>query len=296
MTETEFEKRKKLFSDPSEYEIEPKLKINEEYRKTYPDLAKSLEKYGQIEPILIDDTGYIHDGMKRIQLCGKDQLFVKEVPVNSECSNISLTPKEKRQLFLFAYNLLFANAKFGDKTELITKLAKRYGINRATAYRWLDLEYTKREGSPYHIELSKFSKKLFPIMEKLQGYSDRVKVKHVLDEGKTLEDVEMGRCDIHWVCEIDYNFMHDLYTGDKKARKFLRQMEYVKKHGYTIGEAKPKTMVVEEKESNLNKIHDLVELLSGDIDRIELSNEEKEALLRLRNVLNDSEISKLLEE
>ena len=33
MTETEFEKRKKLFSDPSEYKIEPKLRINARARK-----------------------------------------------------------------------------------------------------------------------------------------------------------------------------------------------------------------------------------------------------------------------
>lgn len=289
MSKEEYEKRKKLFS-------ESKVKIIEEYRKVFPELASDLERNGQLEPILIDEDGIIHDGMKRVMLCGREQLEKKTVPRESECSNVLLSSKQKQPLFVFAYNELFANAKFGDKTELIQRLAKRYGVNRATAYRWLDLEYTKREGSPYRIELSKFSKKLFPIMEKLQGYSDRVKVKHVLDEGKTLEDVEIGRCDIHWVCEIDYNFMHDLRTGDKKARKFLRQMEYVKKHGYTIGEAKPKTIVVEEKETNLHKVNDLEEWLYGDIDKIKLSNEEKEALLRLRNVLNDSEISRLLEE
>ncbi len=143
-----------------------------------------------------------------------------------------------------------------------------------------------------------FLKKLFPIMEKLQGYyfRNRVKIRHAIEKDKTLEDVEMGRCSIHWICDIEYNFMRDLFTRDQRKRKFLRQLNYIKEGKLTIGELKPETIVVEEKISNVNKVCDLVEWLSGDIDRVKLSSEEKQELLRLRNVLNDSEISKLLEE
>ena len=76
----------------------PKLKIAFN-RHLFPELAADLEKNGQLQPILIDEDGLVHDGFKRIMLCGLEQLEHKTVDRTSECSNIhSLTNIQKRAL------------------------------------------------------------------------------------------------------------------------------------------------------------------------------------------------------
>ena len=61
-------------------ELKPdlKLKIIVLNRHLFPELASDLEKNGQLQPILVDEDGYVHDGAKRVILCGIQQLLLCE--------------------------------------------------------------------------------------------------------------------------------------------------------------------------------------------------------------------------
>jgi hypothetical protein len=116
------------------------LRINEEYRNLFPDLAESLEKIGLKAPILKDTNGYIIDGEKRKLLLGEEQIKQNtlEVPVGSECSNLSgLTNEQKKPLVLDLYTQLVSNETVETSVKI---LMKRYGLSRATVYRWLNPE------------------------------------------------------------------------------------------------------------------------------------------------------------
>lgn len=106
-------------------------------RHLFPELASDLEKNGQLQPILIDEDGYVHDGAKRVILCGIEQLEKKIVPRDSECSNFyHLNKPQKQALIKMLHEQLCKTEK---KSEAVNILAKRYNIARATIYRWLNL-------------------------------------------------------------------------------------------------------------------------------------------------------------
>src|SRR4030066_653391 len=115
----------------------PKLKIIDWNRNLFPELALDLEKNGQLQPILIDEDGFVHDGAKRVILCGLEQLGSKIVDRTSECSNIhSLNTTQKRALAKLIFDQTHKNHKVEESVQIIKK---RYGVSRATIYRWLDL-------------------------------------------------------------------------------------------------------------------------------------------------------------
>jgi hypothetical protein len=117
-------------------EAEPKVKINEFNRHLFPELAKDLEENGQLQPVLVDEDGYIHDGAKRVILCGIEQLKKNLVPRDSECSNFyHLSKPQKQALIKMLYEQLCKTEKKSYAADI---LAKRYNIGRATVYRWLN--------------------------------------------------------------------------------------------------------------------------------------------------------------
>lgn len=110
------------------------LKINELRRSVLPELAASLEKYGQLQPILIDKLGRIHDGWKRVYLCGLEQLPLKTIVENeAPCSNVRGTKEQRKAMILAFYN--DAQKGYGDRA--IEHLSERYGVSRATIFRWV---------------------------------------------------------------------------------------------------------------------------------------------------------------
>jgi hypothetical protein len=141
-----------------------KVKINPEQRKLFPELATDLEFNGLQQPVLIDKLGYTHDGEKRRLLLGLEQIkalsMLKEVPIESECSNISpnsLTNEQKQAIVIDLHKQftddVFANANvemsISQKQKVVDSrnnftfvkmCAKRYGVNKATVYRWLNIE------------------------------------------------------------------------------------------------------------------------------------------------------------
>jgi hypothetical protein len=150
----------------------PKLKINEEYRNLFPEQAQDLEKNGQDTPILMDANGFVHDGEKRKLLCGLDQLEIKLVPIDSECSNLnSLTNVQKKALskdlyyqlkfpwnneifndeipnqFRVKHNLSVPNNETRDNSIIVKTISKRYGIPTRTVYRWIEEWENERLGN-----------------------------------------------------------------------------------------------------------------------------------------------------
>ena len=142
----------------------PKVKINEEYRKLFPELAKSLERDGLLQPVLIDDFTFTHDGEKRRLLLGLDQIKalgkLEIVPVNSDFSNISpkFLSNETKEVIIRDLHAQYINTfsnengkydnyelrelEFGRNNHAFVKMCvKRYGISKATVYRWIDPAY-----------------------------------------------------------------------------------------------------------------------------------------------------------
>lgn len=119
--------------------MEAKLKINELNRPLFPELALSLEKYGQLQPILIDENGYVHDGQKRVLLCGLEQLTKTIVPINAPCSNESDLKRSTKQILIKSL-WETANKSYGLKCA--KKLAERYGVSERTINRWVNPEIT----------------------------------------------------------------------------------------------------------------------------------------------------------
>lgn len=113
------------------------VKINELNRYLFPSLSMDLEKNGQLQPVLIDEDGIIHDGAKRILLCGLDQLNKKIVPKDSECSNIHYLTMEQKKILITSI-LSFDKIQYGKGQ--VQKLSKRYGVGMKTIYRWINGE------------------------------------------------------------------------------------------------------------------------------------------------------------
>jgi hypothetical protein len=144
--EEAYKEREKLFRSTEQMTEQTTMKvkiIDEEARKLFPELARDLEVNGLINDVCIDEDGFPHDGLKRIRLLGLEQIKalgkVKIVPRDSKCENIPLTKKARIQHLKWSYEYFSQNAKFGDKVKIADILAKRYGIHRATVYRWLGL-------------------------------------------------------------------------------------------------------------------------------------------------------------
>jgi hypothetical protein len=139
--------REKLFQSPEQrsFNVNGNVKvkiIDEQARKLFPDLAADLEVNGLISDVLIDDDGYIHDGLKRVRLLGLDQIKalgkLRTVPKDSKCENIPLSKNARKQHLKWSYEYMSQNATWKNRSsELIDMLAQRYGIHRRTVYRWL---------------------------------------------------------------------------------------------------------------------------------------------------------------
>jgi hypothetical protein len=143
------EGREKLFQNPEQRGFIANVNkvkiIDEQARKLFSDLAADLEKNGLLSDVLIDDDGYIHDGLKRVRLLGLDQIKalgkLKTVPKDSKCENIPLSKNARKQHLKWSYEYMSQNETWKNRSsELIDMLAKRYGIGRATVYRWLEPE------------------------------------------------------------------------------------------------------------------------------------------------------------
>lgn len=78
-----------------------KLKVHPNYIRKYSvngnigNLKKSIKKYGQIYPILVDKEGYILDGMRRTEAIGRNKKDVKILDI----------PPEERLEFTLMLNL-----------------------------------------------------------------------------------------------------------------------------------------------------------------------------------------------
>jgi len=144
--ENPYEEREKLFRSPEQMTMKVRI-VDEEARKLFPELARDLEVNGLINDVCIDEDGFPHDGLKRIRLLGLEQIKalgkVKIVPRDSKCENIPLTKEARIQHLKWSYEYFSQNAKFGDKVKIADILAKRYGIHRATVYRWIQNNFTE---------------------------------------------------------------------------------------------------------------------------------------------------------
>ena len=117
-----------------------KVKITTLDKELFPELQESLVEHGQLTPILIDANGYIHDGQKRVLLCGLEQLEQLPVDINAPCSNIgNITRKQKKDLVLMQYEL----CKKGYGNRAVEKLSQRYGVTEKTVYNWINHEQQK---------------------------------------------------------------------------------------------------------------------------------------------------------
>jgi transposase len=151
--EEAYKEREKLFKPPEQMIIASKVKIvDEEARKLFPELARDLEVNGLINDVCIDEDGFPHDGLKRIRLLGLEQIKalgkLKIVPRDSKCENIPLTKKARIQHLKWSYEYFLQNAKLSQNATIYGKkiadiLAERYGIHRATVYRWIKNNFTE---------------------------------------------------------------------------------------------------------------------------------------------------------
>ena len=130
-------------SNTEEEKKVPKMKIIEFNRHLFPELAMDLEENGQLQPVLVDEDGYIHDGAKRVILCGIEQLEKTLVPRDSECSNFyHLNKPQKQALIKMLHKQLCKTEKKSAAADI---LAKRYNVGRATVYRWLNEKNVSNE-------------------------------------------------------------------------------------------------------------------------------------------------------
>jgi hypothetical protein len=148
--EEAYKERERLFRSAEQMTEQTTMKVkivDEEARKLFPELARDLEVNGLINDVCIDEDGFPHDGLKRIRLLGLEQIKalgkLKIVPRDSKCENIPLTKKARIQHLKWSYEYFSQNAKFGDKVKIADILAKRYGIHRATVYRWIQNNFTE---------------------------------------------------------------------------------------------------------------------------------------------------------
>ena len=178
------------------------IKVNEQYRELYPEVAKSLEAEGQQLPILIDEYGYVHDGMKRLLLLGPDNVKKKIVSVVSECSNhTKLTYKQKHPLVVLAYRQLTKPSGVSRETrytegspEAIEQIMRRYNLSRATTYRMVNPEYynelvAKRERKRKQAETNRLIKEanLWELNKSKREFERREALKEQLEK-KVLEE------------------------------------------------------------------------------------------------------------
>ncbi len=145
----------------------PKVKINEEYRNLFPELAESLEREGQLTKALRCPNGYLVDGEKRKLLLG-DQLETIEVPIGTECSNmVVLTQEQKRACVLDLYNVVSNETTF--KEEIINLLMKRYGLSRSTVYRIIDPSIQEEKKQKQVAKLKEHQERIFRLKNDLKG-------------------------------------------------------------------------------------------------------------------------------
>jgi hypothetical protein len=112
------------------------LKVIEWSRKLFPELASSLEKDGQITPVLRDEQGITIDGIKREILLGKEQVQFKTVPKDSATNNIHhLNKNQRKAVVKYKYEQL---SKIHGSMESKKTIALHYGISLRTIERDLN--------------------------------------------------------------------------------------------------------------------------------------------------------------
>jgi hypothetical protein len=118
---------------------EAKVRINELNRHLFPDLAKGLEKHGQLEPVQRTKDGITVDGTKREMLLGREQVDFIEVPEGSASSNIHrLNRIQRKAIVKYKYRQLIE--KLGSM-EAKERIARQYGISIRTIERDLDPDF-----------------------------------------------------------------------------------------------------------------------------------------------------------
>ncbi len=154
----------------------PKVKINEEYRKLFPDIAESLEKEGQLTPALRYPNGYIVDGEKRKLLLGMDQLEIKEVPNGTEASNLVALTQEQKRVLIEDLEKQFVsnetNLQPSERTDLADRVKlymKRYGLSRATVYRILNPSVQEEKKEKKAAKLKEHQERILRLKNDLKG-------------------------------------------------------------------------------------------------------------------------------
>ena len=85
----------------------PKVKINPFNLHLFPDLAKGLEEYGQLEPVKRTKNEITVDGTKREMLLGREQVDFVTVPEGSASSNIhKLNRIQRKAIVKYKYREL----------------------------------------------------------------------------------------------------------------------------------------------------------------------------------------------
>jgi hypothetical protein len=210
--EEAYKEREKLFKSPEQMTIASKVKIvDENARKLFPELARDLEVNGLINDICIDEDEFIHDGLKRMRLLGLEQIKalgkLKIVPRDSKCENIPLTKEARMQHLKWAYEYFLQNAKLSQNATIYgtklsqnatiygeTKLsqnatiygkkiadilAKRYGIHRATVYRWIKNNFTestqvRKSSRKYRCDTCQYKNEVFELKNKINELNSQL--------------------------------------------------------------------------------------------------------------------------
>jgi hypothetical protein len=122
-----YKEREKLFRNPED--IVAKVRINEQYRYVFPELAKDLEQHGQRVPVYITEDGIIKDGIKRTLLAvNPSELKTEIVEDDAFIENMPLTRKQRNIVIKFAYDNIIKTGKYTNR-EVVEKLSKRYGLS-----------------------------------------------------------------------------------------------------------------------------------------------------------------------
>jgi len=99
MTEITWKNEKRKLSDLKEWELNPRQIKTEEARR----LIDSIDQFGQIQPIAIDEENTIIDGHQRRRVWGIAEEYGRDYEVDVRVSSRLLTDEERKRLVILLH-------------------------------------------------------------------------------------------------------------------------------------------------------------------------------------------------